>query len=587
MEEIKEIFNTIYNQESYDKEDLDKCKDLVIESIKTFYPEYEYIIPNIDKIIKLKYVIDFDFETYNESKSEIITLENSEFNKRFITCEERDDFFDKNYYNSKIINPNSLNEYFRRLYEQYNYLFTLPQPVQKSKEWFEMRNNMITASNCGTVIGECKYATIKSLLLDKIGLGEKFKENKFVYHGKKYEKIAILIYEIIYNTKVGEFGLIQHPTIPYLGASPDGISMSLTLDGKMNPMIGRMLEIKCPPAREIINKGTIKGDICPDYYWVQVQIQLECCNLPECDFWQCNLTEPYLSEDEFFNDDTLDKTIHTDNMLYKQDEMSSTDDPKVLTSDPRIKRGAIIELYPINRSNIQKYECTEWYGTYIYPPTILMTPAEYKVWYTDTIKNLNTLYPDKMKNYKYNKVVYWKLAFSHNELITKQPKWFEKHKKTYKKFWERVLYYRNHLDHAKIDLIDHRLSNDQFLKSEEDRIISNDIFIKQNPKVVKKPDDGDIFIDSSPAKKLDEGKIFIDSSPANNKLIKKPVKSTKVTKSNDDIFLTDSPVNNKNVKEIKEPNKKVKKELVPVFKKTNNIIDDDNLDLMYVNNLKK
>ena len=49
-----------------------------------------------------------------------------------------------------------------------------------------------------------------------------------------------MIYEHIYNSKVGEFGLIQHPTISYLGASPDGVSMSLTLDGKPNKLLGRM-----------------------------------------------------------------------------------------------------------------------------------------------------------------------------------------------------------------------------------------------------------------------------------------------------------------------------------------------------------
>ena len=71
---------------------------------------------------------------------------------------------------------------------------------------------MITASSCAGAIGEIKYedSKPKSFILEKLGLGKGFKENDFVYHGKKYEKIAILIYEQIYNSKIGEFGLIPH-----------------------------------------------------------------------------------------------------------------------------------------------------------------------------------------------------------------------------------------------------------------------------------------------------------------------------------------------------------------------------------------
>ena len=56
---------------------------------------------------------------------------------------------------------------------------------------------MITASGCAGAIGEIKYedSKPKSFMLEKLGLGKGFKENDFVYHGKKYEKIAILIYE--------------------------------------------------------------------------------------------------------------------------------------------------------------------------------------------------------------------------------------------------------------------------------------------------------------------------------------------------------------------------------------------------------
>ena len=513
-------------------------KLMFIDTIKTFFPELNYVIPNIDSLVNIKYQLSFN----------PILLD---FNQNFLKCEDRDSYFDNNYLS---INKNTLDIKQQQLYTQYDYLFKLPQPVQKSKEWFDMRNNMITASNCGTVIGECKHTPIKNLLIDKIGLGEKFKENKFVYHGKKYEKIAIMIYENIYNSKVGEFGLIQHPTISYLGASPDGISMSLTLDGKFNRLLGRMLEIKCPPSRKIVNNGSIKGDICPDYYWVQVQIQLECCDLPECDFWQCHLIE-YEDEDEFIDDEVND-LVHTQNELYIQDHLTEiTNKPAPIYIDKRIRKGAIIELLPKDKSIVPKGELPEWYGKYIYPPVILKTVSEYKQWTTYTINNLNNLYPELITDYKYNKIVYWKLKLSHNELITRQPDWFNANKEHYRIFWNRVLYYRSHLDHARLDLIDRRLNNDIFLKTTTDRIIGKEesIFIKPVHKQVHKQVDEFLSSSDSNTNNKQINKIAIKKEiPKDSKPKKQLVYKNSINKDSDqlDLVMIDENRKKKNINKL-------------------------------------
>ena len=525
-----EIFGIKDDTEQYelDKKSYDDLIDMIVETIITFFPELNYLIPYIDnQIISYNYMIqnlNFNIQFFN-------------FDQKFKTCEERDLFYDINKNNQKVINYGSLTLTEKKLFNQYEYLINLPQPVQKSKEWFEMRNNMVTASSCGAVIGECKYQPIKSVIIDKVGLGQKFKENKFVYHGKKYEKIAIMIYEIIYNSKVGEFGLIQHPTISYLGASPDGISMSLTLDGKLNKLMGRMLEIKCPPSRAIVNHGKIKGEICPDYYWVQVQIQLECCDLPECDFWQCHLIE-YKNRDEFMNDNVSD-LVHTENQIYKQD-ISTTieDEPVKIQIDERIRRGAIIELLPNDRSIVPETDLVIWYGKYIYPPTVLMTPSEYDKWTTETIKNLSTLYPDMTKDYTFSRVVYWKLKLSHNELIMRQPEWFEQYKPQFEKFWNRVLYYREHKDEAKIDLFDRRASNELFLNSEDLRVTFDidDIFIKQTRDHNDDNNSNDMLLTSSEDKKKHKRKTSTNNT--NQIKTKKPFK--KPDNKNNDLFLTSS-----------------------------------------------
>lgn len=75
---------------------------------------------------------------------------------------------------------------------------------------------------------------------------------------------------------VGEFGCIEHPRMPGLGASPDGIVV-----GGPTKYVGRMVEIKCPTTRAY-DPYKIKYE-----YWVQMQIQMEVCDLEECDFIEC------------------------------------------------------------------------------------------------------------------------------------------------------------------------------------------------------------------------------------------------------------------------------------------------------------
>lgn len=67
---------------------------------------------------------------------------------------------------------------------------------------------------------------------------------------------AAQIYERRNGVSIKEFGLIAHPTVPFLGASPDGI-----VQNSSNPLVpkGTMLEIKCPPTRVI-------DGVVPEHY---------------------------------------------------------------------------------------------------------------------------------------------------------------------------------------------------------------------------------------------------------------------------------------------------------------------------------
>ena len=172
-------------------------------------------------------------------------------------------------------------------------------PVQGTPEWHTIRNNMITASNAYKIFGT--ESQRNQLIYEKC----KIKDNQcndnnvnmpFAFEwGHKYEPISKQLYELMYNTTVSEFGCIPHSDYSFIGASPDGINTDVN-----NPRFGRMLEIKNVVSRQIT--GIPKKE-----YWVQVQLQLEVCDLDECDFLETKFVE-YDSYREFIEDGTIRKS---------------------------------------------------------------------------------------------------------------------------------------------------------------------------------------------------------------------------------------------------------------------------------------
>lgn len=417
MEQIKTIlYDICKNYESIDTiTNYNNLIEFTSEWIKLKHPNIKHNKDFLSIMLK-----DFIKPIYKVDKYNIFNMPN------FTTCEEKDNFFD--YYMHNIEVP----EQYKKIWGRYNYLANIPQPVQRSPEWFALRNDMITASSGACVLGENKYEKPDKVLLEKIGHGVKFGENKFVHHGKKYEKIATMIYEHIYNVKVGEFGLIPHQKsdicekISFLGASPDGICTNTTLDGKFSNMVGTMLEIKCPLSREIQTKGTEDGEICPHYYWVQVQLQLECCDLEYCDFWQCNIKE----YDSFEEIDNNFSNTYTEN----QNE-------NIIFSN-NFKRGVILQFLPKNHV-LDRYEKLEWYSKYIYPPHLDMNIDDYNKWIKYIINNYQKHYPELVDNYYFDKILYWKLESSHNFKIKRDNNWFNINLPKFKNFWDQVELYRN------------------------------------------------------------------------------------------------------------------------------------------------
>jgi putative phage-type endonuclease len=176
------------------------------------------------------------------------------------------------------------------------------QPQQRTDEWYDYRHRLLTASNIGKILGSTAkknsliYEKCKPLIIEENNNVIVVNTLSPLHWGVKYEPVSILIYEHLYSTQIEDFGCIKHSNINCLGASPDGINIDIT-----NPRFCRMIEVKNIVNREITG-------IPLEAYWIQMQIQMEVCNLDECDFIETRIKE-YDNKNDFLADSIKYKGI--------------------------------------------------------------------------------------------------------------------------------------------------------------------------------------------------------------------------------------------------------------------------------------
>jgi len=361
----------------------------------------------------------------------------------------------------KIVIPKE----YKKLQIHYDKLKNLPQPEQRTKEWFDYRHNRITASDTASAIDENPYEPVEGFILKKCDPEHKFLDNQNVYHGKKYEPIATSIYEYIYNNKVIEFGALPSEKYSILGASPDGICSSQSLDYKFSPLLGRMLEIKCVVMRKLYTSGKIAGHICPYYYYCQVQQQLECCDLDKCDFWQCKIIE-YKNRNTYLAD-LCNDTVHTIGTESERIEINNL-----------IKKGVILKFLPKVWTPEFDEDSIEWKSKFIYPTNLLMDEEEYDYWISDTLSEWQTKYKDIAETHYFEKIVYWKLEASHNVTIDRDLNFFSNVLPILNNTWEKVLYYRNNI--SKLDELREIIKKrTRYIKFDTKININNDLVNKK------------------------------------------------------------------------------------------------------------
>jgi len=162
---------------------------------------------------------------------------------------------------------------------------------QRTNAWHAQRGTMITASEVSKVWQT--PASRLELLLKKLEPAARVETSSFnaipaLIWGTRFEHVAKKIYEDTTGCDIIDVGCCQHPVHKFLGASPDGLIVPRYADADPR-RYGRLVEFKCPMSR-------VRKDEIPSYYVHQMQMQMECTGIDECEyvefrFKQLNFTE--------------------------------------------------------------------------------------------------------------------------------------------------------------------------------------------------------------------------------------------------------------------------------------------------------
>ena len=339
-----------------------------------------------------------------------------------------DFFYNTNHQNNEIVEKHSEPKTIienKKITNKIEELKKRKQPAQRTAEWYMFRNNLITASDAHKVFKS--QATLNELIFKKC---EQYKinnieltdtidndvkkivitESKLVninsslHWGQKYEPLSVMIYEKENNTKIGEFGCMQHPKYLFLGASPDGINVD-----ERSKKYGIMLEIKNVVSRVI--DGIPKRE-----YWIQMQLQMEVCDLDECDFLETKFIE--YEDIEKYQEDS------------PEGEKSYSE-----TIDKKIK-GIIIYFTKPDGSPY-----------YVYKSLDCIKEIEIKKWE----KEMQELYESAPFNYEFVKYIYWKLEVISCVIVKRDKYWFENNIKLIENAW-------NIIENERINGYAHRAS---------------------------------------------------------------------------------------------------------------------------------
>jgi putative phage-type endonuclease len=310
----------------------------------------------------------------------------------------------------------SIDEMTRKI----QYIMGKPQPAQKTSEWYEYRRSVITASNLYKVFGspsvknELIYEKCKVHIAPTISEGDAtsvsyVNTNSSLHWGNKYEPLSVIMYEHIYSTTICSLGCITHDTIPFIGASPDGMNAN-----PLSPRYGRLVEIKNVKSREI--DGTIS-----EAYWIQMQIQMEVCDINECDFVETKFIE-YDGYTDYMEDQCEVDMDDCDEYEYDYTKYTR-----------KIIKGMMLYFHKPTEP-----------PKYVYKPLSVLPGMDEEMWETKTTDEYVS------NGYQWITNIYWKLVVFNCQLVMRNRYWFSKALPHVEDVWNTIVEERvSGFDHRK------------------------------------------------------------------------------------------------------------------------------------------
>lgn len=150
------------------------------------------------------------------------------------------------------------------------------QNDQRTAAWHAKRGQMLTASEIYKGLPDATPLQRHELIMSKLVPRQQGNQApvRALIWGTYFEPIAKQIYcELQHNIQIADTTCVPHPTVSFLGASPDGIIIS------NDDRHGKLVEFKCPISRKFTENTPI-----PDGYYHQMQLQMECTGLDECEY---------------------------------------------------------------------------------------------------------------------------------------------------------------------------------------------------------------------------------------------------------------------------------------------------------------
>lgn len=244
---------------------------------------------------------------------------------------------------------------------------------QRTDAWHAKRSTMLTASEIWKGLKDASPAARHELVMSKL-VPRVYSEGagaRALVWGTRFEPVAKSIYcKLQGNIEIVDTTCVPHPKCNFLGASPDGIIITKDVE---DFRYGKLVEFKCPISRIFSSETPV-----PIAYYHQMQLQMECTELDECEYIEMGFKDMSYSP-------WMDSTAE-----FKSFFAVSDDDKEVLYKDIDDKRDV-----PTWRREVLKEDGDRWNIIYWVLNLWRAKTIEHdKNWLSDNIGSLQSVWDE-------------------------------------------------------------------------------------------------------------------------------------------------------------------------------------------------